>query len=263
MAEAMAFGFVAGGATSFDAVAVSASSDEARARRWRDAGARVCASNAEVLRRADVVFLAVKPHVLPGVLAEVGGAAEDRHVFVSVAAGVSTAFIEAAIVTAGGPPSGEPKVVRVMPNTPCLVGASASAACAGANAGAEDLERVTGLMSSAGLCLTVEERLFDAVTGVSGSGPAYVFQFIEAMADGGVAAGLSRSDAQQLAAQTVLGAAKMVLETGDHPGLLKDKVCSPGGTTIRAVHALEAGGMRAAVMDAVLASAGRAAELGK
>lgn len=109
----------------------------------------------------------------------------------------------------------------------------------------------------------VEEWQMDAVTGVSGSGPAYVFQFIEAMADGGVAAGLARADAQRLAAQTVYGAAKMVLETGLHPGALKDNVCSPAGTTIRAVHALEKGGMRAAVMDAVLASAGRAAELGK
>ena len=150
-----------------------------------------------------------------------------------------------------------------MPNTPCLVGAAASVACTGAFSTAADVDDVSNIMSAAGLCITLdEERLMDAVVGVSGSGPAYVFQFIEAMADGGVAAGLPRANAQKLAAQTVYGAAKMVLETGDHPGLLKDKVCSPGGTTIRAVHALEKGGMRGAVMDAVLASAARSAELG-
>ena len=161
-----------------------------------------------------------------------------------------------------------PRVVRVMPNTPCMVGAAASAACVGDEPAdpmlaASDLDSVVRLMRGCGECVVVPERLMDAVVGVSGSGPAYVFQFIEALADGGVAAGLPRVDANLLAAQTVMGASKMVLETGSHPGELKDKVCSPGGTTIRAVHELEKGGLRATVMSAVMASAARSAELGK
>ena len=161
-----------------------------------------------------------------------------------------------------------PRVVRVMPNTPCMVGAAASAACVGDDPAdptlaAADLARVVRLMRGCGECVVVPERLMDAVTGVSGSGPAYVFQFIEALADGGVAAGLPRADANLLAAQTVMGASKMVLETGSHPGELKDKVCSPGGTTIRGVHELEKGGLRATVMSAVMAAAARSVELGK
>ena len=161
-----------------------------------------------------------------------------------------------------------PRVVRVMPNTPCMVGAAASAACVGDDPAdpmlaAADLDGVVRLMRGCGECVVVPERLMDAVTGVSGSGPAYVFQFIEALADGGVAAGLPRADANLLAAQTVMGASKMVLETGSHPGELKDKVCSPGGTTIRGVHELEKGGLRATVMSAVTAAAARSVELGK
>ena len=136
------------------------------------------------------------------------------------------------------------------------MGAAASAACSGAYATSADCKVVAALMRACGICVKVNEYQMDAVTGVSGSGPAYVFQFIEAMADGGVAAGLPRKDAQQLAAQTVFGAAKMVLETGEHPGVLKDRVCSPGGTTIRAVHALEQGGMRGTVINAVLVGPG-------
>lgn len=157
MAEAMARGFVKGGVTSFDRVTASNAGNQTRAALWRELGADVRAANDEVLAKSDVVFLAVKPHVLPGVLAEVcrpaGGGAEDRHLFVSVAAGVSTGFIERAITEAGGPSS--PRVVRVMPNTPCLVGAAASAACAGTYAADGDLHLVSKLMASAGTCITV------------------------------------------------------------------------------------------------------------
>ena len=273
MAEALALGFASGGVASFERMCCSNSGDAARLAPWEVHGATACASNAEVLERADVVFLAVKPHVLPGVLAEIAPFVDDRrHVFVSVAAGVSSEFIESELVRHSGIPSGEsdesdddafaPRVVRVMPNTPCLVGAAASALCAGRHATDEDVETALTLMLGAGTCHIVEERLMDAVVGVSGSGPAYAFQFIEALADGGVHEGLPRATANALAAQTVMGAAKMVLETGKHPGELKDAVCSPGGTTIRAVAALERGGMRAAVIEAVKASSRRSEELG-
>jgi pyrroline-5-carboxylate reductase len=292
MAEAIARGFVAGGAARFSDLAVSHGSDPATAARWRALDVDVLSSNAEILDRCDVVIFAVKPHILPGVLNECGAHVDvDRHLFVSVAAGVSSSFIEDSLKKAaskgiapgrpgpGAMPSSNkkeiaekntrvvtvstPKVVRVMPNTPCLVGEAASAACKGSAASDEDVTFVVELMRSCGLCLNVSsESLLDAVTGVSGSGPAYAFLFIEALADGGVAAGLPRSTATVLAAQTVLGAAKMVLETGEHPGALKDKVCSPGGATIQAVRALEKRGFRSAAVEAVLASAAKSKELG-
>jgi len=150
------------------------------------------------------------------------------------------------------------RVIRVMPNTPALVGASASAYAVGSAATKADADIVQEFLGSVGLAMEVKEKLLDAVTGVSGSGPAYGFLMIEALADGGVAAGLPRDIAQRLAAQTLLGAAKMVLETGQHPGALKDAVCSPGGTTIEAIHALEKGGVRAALIGAVRAAADKA-----
>jgi pyrroline-5-carboxylate reductase len=153
------------------------------------------------------------------------------------------------------------RIVRVMPNTPALVGASASAFAAGSAATRADAETAQRLLGSVGLAMEVKEKLLDAVTGVSGSGPAYAFMMIEALADGGVAAGLPRDIAQRLAAQTLLGAAKMVLETGQHPGALKDAVCSPGGTTIEAVHELEKGGLRATLISAVRAASEKAALL--
>jgi pyrroline-5-carboxylate reductase len=150
-----------------------------------------------------------------------------------------------------------------MPNTPCLVGASASAYSPGDKATAEDIDVVDRLLNAVGRALRVPESLLDAVTGLSGSGPAFVYLIIEALSDGGVRVGLPRDVATVLAAQTVLGAAKMVLETGAHPGALKDMVASPGGTTIAGLHALERGGLRAALMDAVEAATRRATELGK
>ena len=263
MAEAMARGFVAGGAARFSDIAVSHGGDPSTAERWRALGVDVLSSNADVLDRCDVVFLAVKPHILPGVLNECGAHVDvDRHLFVSVAAGVSARFIEDAL-RMSAEETLVPRVVRVMPNTPCVVGEAASGACAGSRATEADVAHVLELMRSVGVCVRVaNEGLLDAVTGVSGSGPAYAFVFIEAMADGGVAAGLPRAQATLLAAQTLLGAAKMVLETGEHPGALKDQVCSPGGATIQAVRALERNGFRSAATEAVLESAKRARELG-
>ena len=188
------------------------------------------------------------------VLREVRPQLQPHTVIVSIAAGITLSTLKEA--------AGEgARVVRVMPNTPCLVGETAAAMCLGGGATDEDAELVLTLFSAVGTIYRVEEKLLSAVTGLSGSGPAYVFVMIEALADGGVRAGLPRDVAQQLAAQTVLGSAKMVLETGKHPGVLKDMVTSPAGTTIAGVHQLEIGGVRAAFINAVQAATQRADEL--
>ena len=175
---------------------------------------------------------------------------------ISIAAGVPLAKLEA-LLSAGA------RVIRVMPNTPALVGASASAFALGAAATREDAALTERLFSAVGIAYEVKERLLDAVTGLSGSGPAYVCLLIEALSDGGVAAGLPRDVATRLAAQTVLGSAKMVLETGQHPAVLKDMVTSPGGTTIEGLHELEKAGVRGAFMNAVRAAAEKSKQLGQ
>jgi len=218
---------------------------------------RVTTSNVEAVRNADVVILSVKPQVMSALLTEVKEAiSASPRLVVSIAAGITIETITQLL----GP---ETRVVRVMPNTPCLVGQTAAAYSLGGKATAKDGELVSRLMSSVGLSTQVSEQLLDAVTGHCGSGPAYVYQFIEALSDGGVRAGLPRDVASKLAAQTVLGAAQMVLQTGEHPGVLKDRVTSPGGTTIAGLHALEKGRMRATVMDAVIAATERSKELAK
>ena len=218
-------------------------------------GTPVVADNLTVLKQSDVVVLAVKPQHMEPLLKEIAAGVEATHLIVSVAAGVSLA-------TMSGTLGSNVRLIRVMPNTPCLVGAGATAFARGAKATADDASLVTELFSTIGIALEVPESLLDAVTGLSGSGPAYVFQIIEALSDGGVRCGLPRAVATQLAAQTVLGAAKMVLETGEHPGALKDAVASPGGTTIAGLHELERGGLRGTVMNAVEAATKRSQELG-
>lgn len=200
------------------------------------------------------MFIAVKPQYVALVLQEVRPQLRPHTVIVSIAAGITLNTLkEAAGETA--------RLVRVMPNTPCLVGETAAAMCLGGSASDSDAELVRTLFSSVGTIYRVDEKLLSAVTGLSGSGPAYVFVMIEALADGGVRAGLPRDIAQALAAQTVLGSAKMVLETGKHPGMLKDMVTSPAGTTIAGVHELEKAGVRAAFINAVHAATLRADEL--
>ncbi|HVJ84752.1 MAG TPA: pyrroline-5-carboxylate reductase [Caulifigura sp.] len=218
-------------------------------------GTPVVADNLTVLKQSDVVVLAVKPQHMGPLLKEIASGIEAKHLIVSVAAGVSLA-------TLSGTLGSSVRLIRVMPNTPCLVGAGATAFARGAKATADDASLVTELFSTIGIALEVPESLLDAVTGLSGSGPAYVFQIIEALSDGGVRCGLPRAAATQLAAQTVLGAAKMVLETGEHPGALKDAVASPGGTTIAGLHELERGGLRGTLMNAVEAATKRSQELG-
>lgn len=252
MATALARGVIQAGVVPAAQVIASDPVPAAREAFALATGARVSERNAEVVAASDLVVVAVKPDQVVGLLSELSPVWEvPRHLVVSIAAGVTLARMEAA------GPAGL-RVIRVMPNTPALVGASASAFAVGSCATRADAEQVQGVLGSVGLALEVKEKLLDAVTGVSGSGPAYGFLMIEALADGGVAAGLPRDVAQRLAAQTLLGAAKMVLETGQHPGALKDAVCSPGGTTIEAIHMLEKGGVRAALIGAVRAAADKA-----
>lgn len=256
MATALAKGFVSAGIVTGKQITAGDVFAPARTAFAREAGAKVTASNLDVVKFANVLILAVKPNQVAEVLAEIRENFTSQHLLVSIAAGVTLAKLEAAL------PEGS-RVVRVMPNTPALVGASASAFATGKSATSRDAELVQKLLSSVGVAYPVRENLLDAVTGLSGSGPAYVYQFIEALSDGGVASGLPRDISTQLAAQTVLGAAKMVLETGAHPGALKDQVASPGGTTIEGIHELEKGKLRATVMSAVRASAEKSKTLGQ
>ncbi|MCO8125486.1 pyrroline-5-carboxylate reductase [Stieleria sp. TO1_6] len=202
---------------------------------------------------ADVVLLAVKPYAIADVAAQMGQICDDQKLLVSVAAGVPLQSICKAV--------GHERVVRVMPNTPSLVGAGASAFCVARSVSQADCGWIEHALQSVGVAAQVSEPQMDAVTGVSGSGPAYICLVIEALADGGVLAGLPRPLAMKFAAQTVLGTAKMVMETGRHPGELKDAVASPGGTTIAALQVLENNGLRAALINAVQASANRSKEL--
>jgi pyrroline-5-carboxylate reductase len=228
---------------------------EAREQFTKTTGCQTVGSVAEVVAKSEVLVLAVKPQHMGGVLDEMRELLEDRHLIVSIAAGVTLATMSLALVN-------QRRLVRVMPNTPALVGAGASAFALGGTATAEDAMLVEQMLSTVGVAVQVPENLLDAVTGLSGSGPAYVYQIIEALSDGGVRVGLPRAIATQLAAQTVLGAARMVLETGEHPGALKDAVTSPGGTTIAGLHALEAGGVRGHLINAVVAATQRSRELG-
>lgn len=208
--------------------------------RW---GIETTPSNETVAERSDILFLAVKPNKFDEVIPQIASHVKNQCVVVSIAAGKSIDTIESAF-------GREIKLVRAMPNTPALVGEAMSALCANASVTAEELAEVTQIFNSFGKCEVVPESLIDAVVGVSGSSPAYVYMFIEAMADAAVADGMPRAQAYKFAAQSVYGAAKMVLETGKHPGELKDAVCSPGGTTIEAVAALEKGGLRDTVITA-------------
>lgn len=256
MATALAKGFLQAGLVTPRDILAADPSEAACIAFGKAVGAKTTAFNPDVPKFAGVLVLAVKPDQVGAVLAEVGPRFTDRHLLVSIAAGVPLAKLEAAL-GAGA------RVIRVMPNTPALVGASATAYALGKAALPEDAALAQKLFSAVGLAFQVKEPLLDAVTGLSGSGPAYVYLFIEGLSDGGVAAGLPRDVATRLAAQTALGSAKMVLETGVHPGALKDMVTSPGGTTIEGLHELEKGKFRATLISAVRAAAEKSKKLGQ
>jgi pyrroline-5-carboxylate reductase len=219
-------------------------------------GVRTTHDNHELVATSDVIVLSVKPQVIDKVLELIGGDIKSGQLVISVAAGVPVSAIEARL------PQGT-HVVRTMPNTPATVQAGATAIAAGTYAMEEDLDVARALFSAVGRVVTLDENLLDAVTGLSGSGPAYVMLMIEALADGGVKVGLHRDTALLLAAQTVYGSAKLLLDTGEHPGRLKDMVTSPGGTAIAGLHTLESGGLRRTLIDAVEAATNRSAQLGE
>jgi len=217
-------------------------------------GIRTTGDNVEVARGADILVLAVKPQVMDRVLEEIGPEIHAHALVISIAAGIPLSAIEARLPQA--------RVIRTMPNTPALVGAGATAIAVGGHATADDLTAARRIFDSVGMTVALDEAQMDAVTGLSGSGPAYVFLVIEALADAGVKVGLSRHHAQALAAQTLLGSAKLLIETNEHPGRLKDMVTSPGGTAIAGLHTLEAGGLRTTLMDAVETATKRSRALG-
>lgn len=221
----------------------------------KEQGVRISRSNLEIVENSDLIIIAVKPHVVSPILQEVSSKVTREKLFLSIAAGVTLETLEKNL------PS-QTRVIRAMPNTPALVQTGATVIAPGSSVLQGDRELIQGLFRTIGICEVGTEEQLDAVTGLSGSGPAFGFLAIESLADGGVKMGLPRDLAQKLAAQTLLGAAKMVLESGKHPGQLKDEVCSPGGTTIAAIHKLEETGFRSSLITAVETATNRAKELG-
>jgi pyrroline-5-carboxylate reductase len=256
MAAALAKGVVSAGLVKPAHICASDPLPAARSAFAGQTGAKTTASNVEVVQGARILVLAVKPGHVAELLDEIRPVITPGHLLISIAAGVPIAKLEGALGQGA-------RVIRVMPNTPALVGASASAYALGKAATAADAALAQQIFSAVGLAFQLKESLLDAVTGLSGSGPAYVYLMIEALSDGGVAGGLPREVATKLAAQTLLGSAKMVLETGLHPGALKDMVTSPGGTTIEGLHELEKGKLRGVLINAVRAATEKSRKLGQ
>ena len=256
MGEALIKGLVESSLVPADAIVI-ADSRAARAQQIaQQYGVRAAADNTVLVRGADVIILAVKPQIMAPVLREIMPALTNRPLLVSIAAGVSTATIQSVL-------GKYPRLIRVMPNTPALVLEGATAIARSGEVDTDDLETAQEIFAAVGRVVVLEEELMDAVTGLSGSGPAYVAIVIESLADGGVKMGLDRVTAMTLATQTVLGAARLIAETGVHPGALKDMVSSPGGTTIAGIAALEEGGIRTTFIRAVERATLRSRELGR
>jgi len=256
MAAALVKGLLHAQVVPPEGIIVSDVKPERLAQLKEEHGIRITQDNHELVNVSDVVVLSVKPQVIDKVLTLIGNDVKSTQLVISVAAGVPVSVIESRL------PEGT-HVVRTMPNTPATVQAGATAIAPGTHATEDDLEVARALFTAVGRVVTLDESLLDAVTGLSGSGPAYVMLMIEAMADGGVKVGLHRDTALLLAAQTVYGSAKLLLDTGEHPGRLKDMVTSPGGTAIAGLHTLESGGLRRTLIDAVEAATNRAIQLGE
>ncbi|MCI8769972.1 MAG: pyrroline-5-carboxylate reductase [Lachnospiraceae bacterium] len=247
MAQAMIGGVLESGILQKDEIIASAATQKTVEKVQKEYGIYATLDNKEIAK-ADIIFLAVKPIYCEQVIKEIKDVVSGQQIIVSIAAGKSMAWLE-------GQFGGQKKIIRTMPNTPALVCEGITAVCPNGNISNEELKSVCNLLESFGKAEVIPESMMDAVIAVSGSSPAYVFLFIEAMADAAVAEGMPRAQAYQFAAQSVLGSAKMVLETGKHPGELKDMVCSPAGTTIEAVRVLEQEGFRGSVMSCMRACA--------
>ncbi|XP_065759681.1 pyrroline-5-carboxylate reductase 3 isoform X1 [Muntiacus reevesi] len=255
MAEAIAHGLIQAGKVEPEHVLASAPSDRNLCR-FQAMGCQTTHSNPEVLHSCPLVFFATKPHILPAVLVEVAPAVTEEHILVSVAAGVSLSTLEELL-----PPKA--RVLRVSPNLPCIVQEGAMVMARGRHAGTYEAQLLRSLLEACGQCEEVPEAQVDIHTGLSGSGVAFVCAFSEALAEGAVKMGMPSGLAHRIAAQTLLGTAKVLLQKGQHPAQLRTDVCTPGGTTIYGLHALEQGGLRAAAMSAVEAATCRARELSR
>jgi pyrroline-5-carboxylate reductase len=256
MAEAVIRGLVGGGVVPADKVIASGPRRDRLDELHAVYGIKTTTDNTSVPAAAQIVVLSVKPQILERVAREISGVVAPTTLVVSVAAGIDTTAIEACLFDGA-------RVVRAMPNTCARVCAGATALARGRHATDDDLAVATAIFDAVGLTVGVDESQLDAVTGLSGSGPAYIFLILEALADAGVKVGLSRRNAQLLAAQTVMGSAKLLLETDEHPGRLKDMVTSPGGTAIAGLHTLEECGLRTTLINAVETATRRARELGR
>ena len=256
MAEALIRGLIQGNVVAAEAITASGPRRERLDELRAVYGVHTTTDNTEVAARAQIIVFSVKPQILERVAREIAPKVAPDRLVISVAAGIDSATIEGHLFEGA-------RVVRVMPNTPALVRAGATAIAAGLHATADDVAMARQIFDAVGLTVVLDEVHLDAVTGLSGSGPAYIFLILEALADAGVKVGLSRRDAQRLAAQTVMGSAKLLLETDEHPGKLKDMVTSPGGTAIAGLHTLEEGGLRTTLINAVETATRRARELGR
>ncbi|WP_408069519.1 pyrroline-5-carboxylate reductase [Butyrivibrio sp. JL13D10] len=254
MAKALMGGIISKGIFDPQDIIGSDPMEAARESAAKKFGIQTRDNNSDVAKEADIILLAVKPQFLKVAIADIMDDVNDSKLVISIAAGKTLEWISNEFEK-------PVKIIRVMPNTPALVGEGCSAVCPNNLCGEDDLNMALEILRSCGTANVVTENLMDVVTGVSGSSPAYVFLFIEAMADAAVLGGMPRKQAYEFAAQAVLGSAKMVLETGKHPGELKDMVCSPAGTTIEAVKVMEEMGFRGIVMDAVQAATERSKEL--
>lgn len=256
MARAIIGGILKSNLIDKSKIIASAKSKNTIDRVSKDLGIQTTMDSKEVIKNSDIIVIAVKPNVYDQVLSEVNNVINDKKIIITIAAGKSIESVERII-------GDDKKIVRTMPNTPALVGEGMTALCPNKNISNDELEMVKLIFNSFGKSEVVSENLIDAVIGASGSSPAYTFMFIEAIADGAVIGGMPRDKAYKFAAQAVLGAAKMVLETNMHPGELKDMVCSPGGTTIEAVRVLEEEKMRGAVIKGVCACIDKSREMSK
>ena len=256
MGEALISGLVLSESTSPENIICSDIREEPLQNMQEKYGIATTTSNVEVVKNSEIIIYATKPQILAAVLKETAEVLDKSKLVISIAAGVPLAAIASGLKK-------ELRLIRVMPNICAFVKESATAIAAGEYVNNGDIEIAKAIFDSVGVTVFIEENiLMDAFTGLSGSGPAYVFLIIDAMADAGVKMGLSRRDSLLLSAQTVMGSAKLLLETNEHPGQLKDRVTSPGGTSIAGIHTLEQGGLRTTIMDAVEAATNRSCELG-